>query len=76
MYRRRRADQIEDHIIELERRISQLSDTTDLNEAFSAEEIRAIYEVLPQYRAMLRQEKAKRAKHGTESPTEEGQQIA
>jgi hypothetical protein len=75
MYRRRRADQIEDHIIELERRISQLSNTTDLNEAFSAEEIRAIYEVLPQYRAMLRQELAKRAKHEKEKDTE-GQQIA
>jgi hypothetical protein len=75
MYRRRRADQIEDHIIELERRISQLSNTTDLNEAFSAEEIRAIYEMLPQYRAMLRQEQAKRAKHDKEKDTE-GQQIA
>jgi hypothetical protein len=75
MYRRRRADQIEDYIIELERRISQLSNTTDLSEAFSAEEIRAIYELLPQYRTLLRQELAKRAKHEKEKDTE-GQQIA
>ena len=56
MYRRRRTDQLADRIVELERRISQLSSTSDLSESFSAEEIRAIYELLPQYRTMLRQD--------------------
>jgi hypothetical protein len=75
MYRRRRTDQIADHIVELERRISQLSTTSDLSETFSNEEIRAIYDLLPQYRTLLRQELAKRANHGRESSNDE-QQIA
>jgi hypothetical protein len=73
MYRRRRTDQIADHIVELERRISQLSTTSDLSEAFSSEEIRAIYDLLPQYRTLLRQELAKRANHRRESTTDEPQ---
>jgi hypothetical protein len=75
MHRRRRSDQIAHHIVELEKRISQLSNMSDLNEAFSNEEIRAIYDLLPQYRALLRQEMTKRAKHGRES-CKDGQQIA
>jgi hypothetical protein len=75
MYRRRRTDQIADHIVELEKRISQLSTTSDLSEAFSNEEIRAIYDLLPQYRTLLRQELAKRANHGRE-PSKDEQQIA
>jgi hypothetical protein len=74
MYRRRRTDQLADRIVELERRISQLSSTSDLSESFSAEEIRAIYELLPQYRTMLRQESAKRAQHARDS--QDDSQIA
>ena len=73
MYRRRRTDQIAEHIVELEKRISQLTTTSDLSETFSSEEIRAIYDLLPQYRTLLRQELAKRANHGRESCNDEPQ---
>ena len=76
MYRRRRTDQITDHIVELERRISQLNSTSDLSESFSNEEIRAIYDLLPQYRTLLRQEAAKRANHGRDSDRDDEPQIA
>jgi hypothetical protein len=46
-----------------------------LSESFSNEEIRAIYDLLPQYRTLLRQELTKRANHGRESCPGE-QQIA
>ena len=73
MYRRRLTDQIADRIVELERRISQLNSTSDLSESFSSEEIRAIYDLLPQYRSMLRQESAKRANHDRQSRNDEPQ---
>ena len=63
MKRRRRADQLQDRILELENRLSVLSNFNSANDASLADEIAGIYELLPQYRDALRNEVAKRKKH-------------
>jgi hypothetical protein len=63
MKRRRRADQLQDRILELENRLSVLSSFNTANDASLADEIAGIYELLPQYRDALRNEVAKRKKH-------------
>jgi hypothetical protein len=63
MKRRRRADQLQDHILELENRLAVLSSFNTANDASLADEIAGIYELLPQYRDSLRTELAKRKKH-------------
>lgn len=62
MHRRRRIDQLADRIVELETRLSLLENFTGANDASIADEIRGIYDLLPQYREQLRKETAKRAR--------------
>jgi hypothetical protein len=62
MQRRRRVDQLADRIVELETRLELLANFNGANDASLEDEIRAIYDLLPQYREQLRKESAKRAK--------------
>jgi hypothetical protein len=62
MQRRRRVDQLADRIVELETRLELLANFNGANDASLEDEIRAIYDLLPQYREQLRKETAKRAK--------------
>jgi hypothetical protein len=62
MQRRRRVDQLADRIVELETRLSLLENFTGANDASIEDEIRGIYDLLPQFREQLRKEMAKRAK--------------
>lgn len=62
MQRRRRTDQLADRILELETRLSLLSNFTGANDASLEDEIRGIYDLLPQYRDALRKEMEKRAR--------------
>jgi hypothetical protein len=60
MQRRRRLDQVEDRIVELETRLSVLSGFTSANDASLAEEVQAILDLLPSHREARRAELKKR----------------
>lgn len=49
--------------MELEARLSMLSNSARGTDAFAEDEIRGIYDLLPQFREALRKEIAKRKKH-------------
>jgi hypothetical protein len=63
MQRRRRVDQLAERIVELEARLSMLSNSARGTDAFAEDEIRGIYDLLPQFREALRKELAKRKQH-------------
>lgn len=67
MQRRRRVDQLQDRVLELEMRLAAIESFNGANDASLAEELTAIYELLPRFRQEMREEAARRAKHSSTS---------
>lgn len=66
MHRRRRADLLQDRVLELEGRLATIETFTGANDASLAEELTAIYELLPRFRQEMREEMQKRARHSAD----------
>lgn len=67
MQRRRRVDQLQDRVLELEARLAAIESFTGANDASLADELTAIYELLPRFRQEMREEAEKRTKHSRAS---------
>lgn len=67
MQRRRKVDQLENRVLELEMRLAAIEGFTGANDASLAEELTAIYELLPRFRQEMREEAERRAKHSISS---------
>jgi hypothetical protein len=60
--RRRRVDQLEDRVLELEAKLAAIESFTGADGASLADELTTIYELLPRFREEMREELERRAK--------------